>query len=116
MKIEKYVAAPAAASFNYVQETLPKSMRLCYANITSNSTAAAILIVYQGAIAAWNVANHRYSVWGQYYVATAGATFPGYRAWLGENIDVELPAGTYTFAYYAVGAGTNVHFMFELKS
>lgn len=105
--IELYAAAPGAGTFTYTQQNIVSQGILCWANAWWNQGANTFLMVYKGAINAFNVANHRYAIFMEILIMAAGATYPTFNGYMSYNPEVPLEPGMYTFAIYNVTASTN---------
>lgn len=116
MIIEKYVANPAANTFNYVQVTLNATYRVtacCAFNDYNAATMAGIYLVYKGFFAAWAAANNEFLVYAHHH---AYSTAVGY-GWISshEVVDFELTPGDYTFAFLSVTDVANLKFVYHLR-
>lgn len=110
MIVEKYVSNPAANSFDYQVADIRKPMRCKFYFVHSNTAVfAGWVFIYKGNINAYNIANDQYAVFLRQYSTTASSMVNG-----AERVDVELPAGTYTFATYTTPDTTGLRWCFFL--
>lgn len=118
--VEKYVAAAGAASFQYENVTLSKDYILKQASFASDffvTTPQVAFLVYKATVTAYAVASNVYIVYAhRFSVNIAGASY-AIIGWYSpsEQVHVNLPAGSYTFAVYCVNAINNVKFAYHLQ-